>query len=61
MSPCVEHQGFPLYRAVVAAGNLGAMTHRPHRIKPVTGHAYSVPVVRELPQPAVAVAGSTTW
>lgn len=37
------------------------MTHRVYRSKPVTGHAYSVPVVRELPQPATVVAGSRTW
>jgi hypothetical protein len=35
------------------------MTHRTHRTSPVTGHAYTVPVVRELPtQPAASV---RTW
>ena len=28
------------------------MTHRPHRTKPLTGHTYSVPVVRENLPPA---------
>jgi len=37
------------------------MTHRTHRTKPVTGHAYSMPVVREQPPPLIAVAGSSTW
>jgi hypothetical protein len=35
------------------------MIQRPHRTSSVTGHAYSVPVVRELPpQP---LAGGRTW
>jgi hypothetical protein len=34
------------------------MTHRPHRIAPVAGHAYVVPVVRELPsRPPSGTAG----
>ena len=37
------------------------MTHRTHRTSPVTGHAYSVPVVRELPQQPVAAAGTRIW
>jgi hypothetical protein len=33
-----------------------------HRIPPRTGHAYTVPVVRELPLRPVAAAGSQqTW
>ena len=28
------------------------MTHRLHRTQPVAGHAYTMPVVRELPVPA---------
>jgi hypothetical protein len=34
------------------------MTQHLHRTRPAGGHAYSVPVVRELPLPWVAVAGT---
>jgi hypothetical protein len=54
-------EGFPPYRAAVVSGNLRGMTHRLHRTQPANGHAYSVPVVRELPQPPIAVAGWSTW
>ena len=44
-------RGFPHSGPLWCPGTSEAMTHPPHRSKPVTGHAYSVPVVRELPQP----------
>ena len=37
------------------------MNHRTHRTTPVTGHAYSVPVVRELPPQPLASATIRTW
>ena len=37
------------------------MTHRTHRTQPVAGHAYTVPVVRELPSQPAASAGPRTW
>ena len=37
------------------------MTHLTHRTSPVAGHAYTVPVVRELPPQPVAAAGTRTW
>jgi hypothetical protein len=37
------------------------MTYRTHRIAPAPGHAYSVPVVRELPPRPVPAAGASTW
>jgi hypothetical protein len=37
------------------------MTRLIHRTKPVTGHAYSLPVVRELPLRPTPAFGSSTW
>jgi hypothetical protein len=37
------------------------MTNLPHRTAPVRGHAYTVPVVRELPQPPAKTSGTQTW
>jgi len=37
------------------------MTHRTYRIPSVAGHAYSVPVVRELPPRPIPSAGAQTW
>ena len=37
------------------------MTYRTPRTSPVAGHAYTVPVVRELPAQPAAAAGSRTW
>jgi hypothetical protein len=37
------------------------MTHRTNRTSHVARHAYSVPVVRELPPSPVTGAGSSTW
>jgi hypothetical protein len=37
------------------------MTHRTPRTSAVAPHAYSVPVVRELPPRPLASAGAPTW
>ena len=37
------------------------MTQSLDRRKRITGHAYAVPVVRELPLPQSVVAGPSTW
>jgi hypothetical protein len=37
------------------------MTNPAHRTSPITGHAYTVPVVRELPQPPTKPTGPRTW
>ena len=37
------------------------MTYRTHRTSPVAGHAYTVPVVRELPSQPAASANIRTW
>jgi hypothetical protein len=37
------------------------MTHRTHRTSLALAHAYSVPVVRELPPRPIASAGACTW
>ena len=37
------------------------MTHRTHRTSPVAGHAYTVPVVRELPPQPAAATGTRIW
>jgi hypothetical protein len=37
------------------------MMLRTNRTSPVAGHAYCVPVVRELPPPPVSIAGTRTW
>ncbi len=37
------------------------MPHHNHRTSAVAPHAYSVPVVRELPPRPIASAGARTW
>jgi hypothetical protein len=37
------------------------MISRTHRTSPVAGHAYTVPVVRELPAQPAASADLRTW
>jgi hypothetical protein len=37
------------------------MTDRNHRTTPAAGHAYSVPVVHELPPRPIPAAGASTW
>ena len=37
------------------------MTHRTFRTSAIAAHAYSVPVVRELPPRPLASAGAPTW
>ena len=41
--------------------DLRVMTHPTHRTSAVAPHAYSVPVVRELPPRPIASAGAPTW
>jgi hypothetical protein len=56
-----HNEGFPPYRSGAAADKLRVMTHRIGRTKPIAGHAYSVPVVRELPLAPMVLTGPSTW
>jgi hypothetical protein len=37
------------------------MTQSRRRLAPIAAHAYTLPVVRELPRPLVDAHGSRTW
>jgi hypothetical protein len=37
------------------------MSHNRRRLDPIAAHAYTLPVVRELPRPVIDASGVGTW